>query len=177
VNEICQHHAECLDLASRHLTDDAAHCAQRHAAPVHLQPAFEIGDLVRTSSVHLPRDPLGTKVSPRYLGPFVVSGHPSPNVYQIDFGAKFSNTLNHVNVDILRPSIHPSASRGLRPGEPDLPAIVGTGPDTKIESLEDRQRSWGRPSTDGRPHYQYRVRFQDRDSHYDMWLTARVLRQ
>jgi hypothetical protein len=127
--------------------------------------------------VHLPRDPLDTKFSPRYLGPFVVTGHPSPNVYQIDFGAKFPNTHNHVNVDILRPYVQPSASRGLRPDEQDLPAIGGTGPDTEIEILVGRQRSRGRPRTDGRPHYQYRVRFQDRDSHYDMWLTERVLRQ
>jgi hypothetical protein len=127
--------------------------------------------------VHPPRDPLDTKVSPRSLGPFVLSGHPSPNVYQIDFGVKFPNTLNHVNVDILRPYIQPSTSRGLRPDEPDLTAIGGTGPNTEIESLVGRQRSRGRPRTDGRPHYQYRVRFQVRDSHCDMWLTGRVLRQ
>jgi hypothetical protein len=153
VNDFRQHHAECLDLVCRHLTDDAAHRAQRHAAPMHRQPAFEIGDLVRISTVHLPRDPLDTKFSPWYLGPFVVSGHPSPNVYQIDFGAKFPNTHNHVNVDILRPYVQQSASRGLRPDEQDLPAIGGTGPDTEIESLVGRQRSRGRPRTDGRPHY------------------------
>jgi hypothetical protein len=126
VNDFRQHHAECLDLARCHLTDDAAHCAQRHAAPVHRPPAFEIGDFVHISTVHLPRYPLDTKFSPRYLGPFAVFGHPSPNVYQIDFGAKFPNTHNHVNVDILRPYIQPSASHGLRLDEPDLPAIGGT---------------------------------------------------
>jgi hypothetical protein len=143
VNDFRQHHAECLDLARRHLTDDAAHRALRHAAPVHGQPAFEIGDFVRMCTVHLLRDPLDTKFSPWYLGPFVVSGHPSPNEYQIDFRAKFPNTHNHVNVDILRPCIQPSASRGLPPDEPDLPAIGDTGPDTEIESPVGRQRSRG----------------------------------
>jgi hypothetical protein len=98
-------------------------------------------------------------------------------MYQIDFGAKFPNTQNHVNVDTLRPYIQPSASRGLRPDEPGLPAIGGMGPEAEIESLVGRQRSRGQPRTDRRPHYQYRVHFQDRDSLYDMWLTERVLRQ
>jgi hypothetical protein len=57
VNDFRQHHAECLDLARRHLTDDAAHRVQRHAASVHRLPAFEIGDLVRISTVHLPEIP------------------------------------------------------------------------------------------------------------------------
>jgi hypothetical protein len=29
----------------------------------------------------------------------------------------------------------------------------------------------------GRPHYKYRVRFQDQDLHHYMWLTESVLRQ
>jgi hypothetical protein len=85
----------------------------------------------------------------------------------------FSNTLNHVNVNILRLYIQPRTSRGLRPDEPDLPAIGGTGPDTEIESLRAAnevgadQGQMGGPTTS----------FQDRDSHCDMWLTERVLRQ
>jgi hypothetical protein len=58
-----------------------------------------------------------------------------------------------------------------------LPLNQCWSPDTEIESLVGRQQSRGRPRTDGRPHYRYRVHFQDRDSHYDMWLTERVLRQ
>jgi hypothetical protein len=34
MNDFRQHHAECLDVSRRRLTDDAAHRAQRHAAPV-----------------------------------------------------------------------------------------------------------------------------------------------
>jgi hypothetical protein len=80
-----------------------------------------VGDLVRVATACLPSDPLDTKFSPRYLGPFRIIGHPSPNVYEVDFGDKFPGVHRHLNVDTLRPYFQPS--QALLRTDKDLPPI------------------------------------------------------
>jgi hypothetical protein len=78
-------------------------------------------------------------------------------------------------VDTLRPYFQPS--QALLRMDKDL-QLVGTQKGHPIEALISRQRSRGRPSHSGRPHYKYRVRFEDLDHAYDvLWLTKRVLRE
>jgi len=108
----------------------------------------------------------------RRLGPFKIVKVPRPYVYVVDFGAKFPNANALVNADLLRPFVQPS-STPLRHAEDDFP-LVGD-PNRPIERLVSRARARGRPPAHGRPSFQYRVRFSDLDSHYDVWLTEKEL--
>jgi hypothetical protein len=90
--------------------------------PTPRQPFFKVGDLVRVATSCLPSDPLDTKLSPRYLGPFRIIEHPSPNVYEVDFGDKLTSSVHrHLNADTLRPYFQ--ASQALLRMDKDLPPI------------------------------------------------------
>jgi hypothetical protein len=139
------------------------------------RPAFKVGDLVRVSTAHLLRNVLDSKFSPRFVGPFKIVAHTAPSAYVVDFGEKYPRAHATVSADLLRPCVQPS-SCPLRHAEPDYP-IVGDSEDKKTpETLVARQRWRGRPPAVGRPIFQYRVRFQNHDPHYDVWLPERELR-
>ena len=87
-------------------------------------------------------------------------------------GSKFSSASNLFNADLLRPYVQPS-STPLRHAEDDLPTVGD--PNRPIETVVSRARARGRPPASGRPSFQYRVRFKDLDSHYDLWLTETEL--
>ena len=167
------YHLECLRQAHANLQADADRRAARHAPPTSRLPRFRIGDLVRVSTAHLPRDPLDTKFAPRFLGPFSVRAQPSPFTFTIDFGAKFPGVNPNVNVDLLRAYIQPSTSR-LRFTENDYPAL-GDIEDLTPCSLVARRPGRGKQPDHGRRNFQYRVRFQDRDACYDIWLSEAAL--
>lgn len=172
VSEFRRFHADALQRAHTALQEDAERRQSRNIPHPSRLPAFKVGDLVSVSTQHLPRDVLDTKFAPRFLGPFKIVKVPRPYVYVVDFGAKFPNANALVNADLLRPFVQPS-STPLRHAEDDFP-LVGD-PNRPIERLVSRARARGRPPAHGRPSFQYRVRFSDLDSHYDVWLTEKEL--
>ena len=134
-------------------------------------PSFKVGDLASVSTEHLPRDALHTKFEPTFVGPFRIVSMHRPYVYVVDFD-KFPHASNVVNADLLRPYVQPS-STPLRHAEDEFPTVGD--PNRPIETLVARARARGRPPAHGRPSFQYRVRFKDLDSHYNLWLTEKEL--
>jgi hypothetical protein len=121
-------------------------------ASVHCQPVFTIGDFVRMPTVHFPTDLIDFEFSPRYRGPGVVTGHPWPNLYPIDFRSRDPIDLSS-EVPIIMSTwtscapVQPRASRDLRTDEQDVSANVSSAPETDTESLVGRQRGRGRLKT------------------------------
>jgi hypothetical protein len=92
---------------------------------------------------------------------------------QLDFGFKFPHVHPRVSADLIKPFVQPSTCM-LRPGEVDIP-LVGDA-SRPIQQLVARAPARGRPPFSGRRSYQYKIRFKALDSHYDVWLTEKMLR-
>jgi hypothetical protein len=60
------------------------------------------------------------KFSLRFIGPCTIVGHSSPNVYQVSFGDKHTNSHRHANIEGLSSGIQPCATCGLCAGIEDL---------------------------------------------------------
>jgi hypothetical protein len=85
----------------------------------------------------------------------------------------FPHVHPRVSADLNKPLVQPSSCT-LRPGEVDTP-LVGDA-SRPIQQLVSCAPARGRPSFSGRRSYQYKIRFTGLDSHYDVWLTEKMLR-
>ena len=135
-------------------------------------PKFSVGDHVCVSVVHLPTDCLDSKLSPRFSGPFKITAIPHPYVYHLDLGFKYPRVHPRMSADVIKPFVQPSAC-ALRSGEADFACVGDASRDIEVSLARAAAR--GRPPSAGHRSYQYKCRFKNLDSHYDLWLTEKNL--
>jgi hypothetical protein len=175
VAEFQRHHHECLRQAYEHLAQDARKRAACTPAPPDKQPHFNIGELVRVATRFLPIDNDDTKFRPRFLEPFKVLDHRSPQTYKLGFGEKYPGLSPYLNITDLRPYIltllhlpTPTTGRSAAYGRHQRPTCW---------AIIAQARARGRPTKDGRFGLQFQVKFQNLDSHYNVWLSEKRLRE
>jgi hypothetical protein len=98
---------------------------------------FKVGDLVWVSTAHLPRNLGDSKPYPVYLGPFRVTSHLAPDVYQVGFGDRFPLhilTSSSTNSDLT--SSPPSPEARVQTNE--IYRLLGTND----ASQSPRSRPW-----------------------------------